>query len=156
HLVGDEKTWTDWARELASPRVSFSPLRSHYVFYPPVYSYFLAVFFGLTGSFDAAKWGQIALGVLVVPAVGRLGARPFSRRVGTWRAAAASFYREMVWFSVHFWAETVFLALLWWAFERLVASDREERTGIAVAAGALWGLAVLTRETILYFLPLAA
>ncbi|HET8646149.1 MAG TPA: hypothetical protein VFO85_11705, partial [Vicinamibacteria bacterium] len=42
-----------------------------------------------------------------------------------------------------------------WAFERLLWSDRAGRAGAALAGGALWGLAVLARETALYFLPLA-
>jgi 4-amino-4-deoxy-L-arabinose transferase-like glycosyltransferase len=154
--VGDEKTWTDWARILASPRVGFSPFRNHEVFYPPLYSYFLSAFLGLTGSFEAAKWAQAAVGALAVPAIGRLGARVFSPRVGLWAAAVAAVYPEMVWFSVHFWSETVFLTLLWWAFERLLAADRHQSARTALAAGALWGLAVLTRETVFYFLPFAA
>jgi hypothetical protein len=44
---------------------------------------------------------------------------------------------------------------LWWAFERLLASEAGS-VGVAVAAGLLWGLAALTRETVLLFVPLAA
>jgi len=157
HPVGDERTWTDWARILASPRVAFSPLRNREVFYPPLYSYFLAVFFGLTGSFDAAKWAQAVAGAAVVPAIGRLGARVFSPRAALLAAGVAAFYPEMIWFSVHFWSETLFLTVLWWAVERLVAADgADARVRPAAAAGALWGLAVLTRETVFYFLPVAA
>jgi hypothetical protein len=156
HPVGDERTWTDWARILASPRVGFSPFRNREVFYPPVYSYFLSLFLGLTGSFEPAKWAQTVVGALAVPAVGRLGARVFSPRVGMWAAAVTAFYPELVWFSVHFWSETVFVTLLWWAVERLVTADEDGRTGPALAAGLLWGLAVLTRETVFYFLPVAA
>ena len=47
--------------------------------------------------------------------------------------------------------------LLWWGFERLLAADAPDgRALTAAAAGLLWGLAILTRETVLYFLPLAA
>jgi hypothetical protein len=61
-----------------------------------------------------------------------------------------------VWFAVHFWAETVFVVLLWWAFERLLEADARASARWTVVAGLLWGLAVLTRETVLYFLPVAA
>ena len=71
-------------------------------------------------------------------------------------AALCAFYPELVWFSVHFWVENVFLVLLWWAFERLLASDATGSRGAAIAAGFLWGLAILARETGLYFLPVAA
>jgi len=68
----------------------------------------------------------------------------------------AACYPELVWFAAHFWAETLFTVLLWWAIERLVASDAAGSPAAAAGAGLLWGLAVLTRETVLYFLPLAA
>jgi 4-amino-4-deoxy-L-arabinose transferase-like glycosyltransferase len=155
-LVGDERTWTDWALNLCSPRVHYSPLRIHLIFYPPVYPYFLAVLYGLTGTLETARWAQAALGALLVPAVGLAGARAFSPRAGLWAAAVAALYPELVWFSVHFWSETLFMVLLWWGIERLLAADTSEGPGRAVAAGVLWGLAILTRETVLYFVPLAA
>jgi hypothetical protein len=154
--VGDERTWTDWARIIASLRVGYSPLRNREVFYPPVYSYFLATLLGMTGSFEAAKWVQAALGSLLVPAVGRAGARAFSPRVGLFAAAVSAFYPELVWFAVHFWSETVFTVLLWWGIERLLAADANGKLPTALVAGALWGATVLTRETVLYFLPIGA
>jgi 4-amino-4-deoxy-L-arabinose transferase-like glycosyltransferase len=50
----------------------------------------------------------------------------------------------------------VFTVLLWWAMERVLAADARGSTGAALASGLLWGLAILTRETVLYFLPFAA
>src|ERR1044071_7996996 len=78
HPVGDERTWTDWALTLCSPRVHYSPLRIHLIFYPPVYPYFLAVLYGLTGTFETARWTQATIGALLVPAVGLAGARALS------------------------------------------------------------------------------
>ena len=155
HFVGDEKTWTDGALIVASPRVGFSPVGNHLIFYPPVYSYFLAALYALTGSFEAARWAQVAVSVLLVPAVGRAGMRAFSPSVGMWAAAVAAFYPELVWFSAHFWSETVFMVLLWWGIERLLAAD-ESGARVATAAGILWGFATLTRETVLYYAPVAA
>jgi len=154
--VADERTWVDWARALGSPRVSFSPFRTHMIFHPPLYPYFLAVPLALTGSLEAAKWVQAVLSVLLVPAVGRVGLRAFGPRAGLGAAALAAFYPELVWFAAHFWVENLFLVLVWWGFDRLLASDARARTAPALAAGALWGLAVLSRETMLYFVPLAA
>jgi 4-amino-4-deoxy-L-arabinose transferase-like glycosyltransferase len=156
HPVGDERTWTDWALNLCSPRVHYSPLRIHLIFYPPVYPYFLALFYGVAGTFEAARWAQAALGALLVPAVGQAGARAFSARAGLLAAAVTALYPELIWFSAHFWSETIFMVLLWWGIERLLAADAAEGLSRAVAAGVLWGAAVLTRETVLYFVPLAA
>jgi len=154
--VADERTWTDWAANVMSAKVHFSPLRTRMIFHPPLYPYFLAVPLALTGSLQTALWIQLALSTLLVPAVGRVGALCFSPRVGVAAAALAAFYPELVWFSFHFWVETVFLVLVWWGFERLFTGDREARWGPVVAAGVLWGLSILARETALYFVPVAA
>lgn len=154
--IADERTWIAWATNLATPRVGFSPLRTHLIFYPPLYPYFIGVTYAAFGTLAAVKWLQAAAGALLVPAVGRVGRAVFGPRAGTLAAAIAAFYPDLVWFSVHFWSETLFLALLWWAFERLLAADAPGRPGVAIAAGLLWGLAILTRETILYFTPVAA
>src|ERR1051325_561343 len=75
HPVGDERTWTDWALNLCSARVHFSPLRIHLIFYPPVYPYFLAVLYRLSDTFETVRWTQALIGALLVPAVGLAGAR---------------------------------------------------------------------------------
>lgn len=156
-LAGDESTWATLAvAGLARLRRPFSPFKTPIVFYPPAYPYFLAAAYTLLGSLQAAKWAQAVVGALLVPAVGRAGALAFSARAALVAAGAAALYPELVWFSVHFWSETLFLVLQWWAFERVLAAQACGRTGVAVAGGALWGLAALTRETALYFAPVAA
>ena len=154
--VADERTWIDWARNLASAKVGFSPLRTKLVFYPPLYHYFIAIGETAMGSLSAVKWVQALIGALLVPAVGLVGQRAFGPRAGLFAAAITAFYPELVWFAVHFWSETLFLVLLWWALERLLAADESEGWAPVLAAGLLWGLAILTRETILYFTPIAA
>jgi len=157
HPVADERTWTNWAVEnLISEKVSLSPLRTHMVFYPPGYPYFIAFGYLAFGSLEAVKWLQVVAASLLVPAVGRVGALAFSPRAGFLGAGIAAFYPELVWFSVHFWSETLFMVLLWWALERLVAADRSGSVRAALVAGLLWGLAILVRETALYFTPIAA
>jgi 4-amino-4-deoxy-L-arabinose transferase-like glycosyltransferase len=153
-LQGDERTWTNRSVEIASK--GFSPLRNHIIFYPPLYKYFLAVSWALTGGFQAARWGQVLLGSLLVPAVGLVGARVFGARTGLVAAGIVAFYPELIWFAAHLWSEVVFMLLLWWGMERLLVADERGTPRTAVAAGVLWALAVLTRETVLYFLPLAA
>ncbi len=67
-----------------------------------------------------------------------------------------AFYPELVWYPAHYWSETVFLLLLWWAIERTLAADERGSRRTAVAAGLLWGLATLTREISLHLVPIAA
>src|SRR4029453_10284356 len=156
HPAGDERTWTDWARHLVSAKVGLSPLRTRMIFHPPLYAYFLALPLKVFGSLEAAKWLQAIVASLLVPAVGRVGCLVFGSRVGVTAAGVTALYPELVWFSVHFWVETVFLVLVWWSLGRLLAPAASARVLPAAVSGLLFGLAVLARETILYFLPLAA
>jgi 4-amino-4-deoxy-L-arabinose transferase-like glycosyltransferase len=155
--VADERTWTNWAVEaIVTPRVQFNPFRFHMIFHPPLYPFFIAALYSLLGTLVAVKWAQALLGALLVAALGLAGARAFGERVGLAVAALAAVYPELVWFSAHFWSETLFLAFLWWAWERLLAADEPAaRAGLAALAGLLWGLAILTRETALYLTPVA-
>jgi 4-amino-4-deoxy-L-arabinose transferase-like glycosyltransferase len=156
HPVADERTWTGWAHTLLSTRVRLSPFRTNMIFYPPLYPYFVAVFLGAFGSLTAVKWAQVLVGTLLVPAVGQVGRIAFGEGTGLAAAGLVAFYPELVWYSVHFWSETLFMAFLWWAMERLLAGDASGRLRTLAGAGALWALAVLTRETVLYFVPVAA
>ncbi len=155
-LTGDEPSWIEIGRQIGRPAVAFSPLRSNLVFYPPVYPYFVGVLFRAFGTMKAALWAQVLLGALLVPVVERAGALAFGRRVGLLAAAVTAFYPELVWYPAHYWSETVFLLLLWWAIERTLVADAGESRRVAVAAGLLWGLATLTREISLYLVPIAA
>ena len=155
--VADETMWLTWGTEvLPSPEVAFSPLRLRFIFHPPLYLYFLGVPFAATGSLAAVQYLQSLVGALLVPALGLLGRSAFSEPAGLAAAGLAALYPELIWFAAHFWAETLFTVLLWWAIERLLASDTRGSGWAAVGAGLLFGLAILTRETVLYFLPFAA
>ncbi len=154
-LTGDEPSWIEIGRRISRAAVSYSPLRSDLVFYPPVYPYFVGALFRAFGTMRAVLWAQVVLGALLVPVVGLAGARAFGRRVGLLAAAATALYPELLWYPAHYWSETVFLLLLWGAIERTLAADARGSRGAAVAAGLLWGLATLTRELSLYLVPIA-
>lgn len=160
HPVADERVWIAWGIEapdgIASPRVAFNPWRTRIIFHPPVFPYLVGAVYTAFGGLTAVKLLQAVAGALLIPAVGRIGFLAFGPRAGLLAAAMAAFYPELVWYSVHFWSEPVFLGLLWWAVEEVLQADARASLGRALWAGALWGLAVLTRETALYFLPVAA
>jgi hypothetical protein len=155
-LVGDEQNWTALGIDLATPPGVLSPLRPSLLFHSPLYPYFVGALYALFGALGAVKWAQVVLGALMVPAVARIGRASFGAPVGLVAAGITAFYPELVWYCAHFWTEILFATLLWWAVERLLAADVEERAWTAVVAGVLWGLAALARETALYFAPLAA
>jgi hypothetical protein len=73
--------------------------------------------------------------------------------VGLLAGYVTAVYPELVWYTGHFWSEVLFLALLWSAIERLVASERTGRWRAAAVAGLLCGLAALVRETALVVAP---
>ncbi len=155
--VGDERTYLTWATQyLPSARIGFSPFRMHLIFHPPLYPYFVAGLQTLPGGLALVQWVQVLLSALLVPAVGRLGALAFGERTGLVAAGITAVFPELVWFAPHFWSETVMLCLLWWSLERALEADVTGRTLPAGLGGALLGLTALTRETVLYFAPLAA
>ena len=155
--VADETMWLTWGTQvLPSPEVGFSPLRLRFIFHPPAYVYFLGAAFVATSSLVGVQYLQCVIAALLVPAVGLAGRTGFGDRAGLAAAGLAACYPELAWFAAHFWAETLFTVLLWWAMERLAASDARGSAAAALGAGALFGLAILTRETVLYFVPLAA
>jgi 4-amino-4-deoxy-L-arabinose transferase-like glycosyltransferase len=155
HLVGDERLWVEAGRDWVAA-VRFDPLRSPLLFYPPLFPYLVATIGTFLGGLTAVKLAQTLAGALLVPAVGLAGIRLFGPRTGVLAAFFAAFYPELVWYSVHYWSEPLFMVLLWWSIERLLHADAQARLAGTLAAGLLCGLASLTRETALYFAPLAA
>jgi len=156
-LTGDENSWIALGvHELGRPRRGLSPLRNPLIFYPPVYPYFIAVLHRALGTLVAVQWTQAILGSLIVPAVGRAGRLTFGPRAGLLAAAFAALYPDLVWFSVHFWSETLFILFLWWAIERTLQADATGSWRAAVVSGLFFGLATLTRELALYLAPIAA
>jgi 4-amino-4-deoxy-L-arabinose transferase-like glycosyltransferase len=148
---------TMWLMALTRiPAAHFSPFANFPIFNPPLYPSFLAAMNAVFESLLAIKVAQALIGSLLIPAVFRIAAKAFGARTALVAAAFAAFYPELIWFSAHFWCETLFLSILWWALERTMAAEETSSVRTAAVAGALFGLAVLTRETILYLIPLAA
>jgi hypothetical protein len=155
--TGDEPAWLALGlNELGRPNRGLSPLRNPFIFYPPLYPYFIALAHRAFGTLAGVRWLQAAVGALLVPAVARAGRTAFGPKVGLVAAAVAALYPDFVWFSVHFWSETLFTVLLWWGIERTLRADESGSSKTAVAAGVLFALSALTRELALYLAPLAA
>ncbi|MEO6401069.1 MAG: glycosyltransferase family 39 protein, partial [Vicinamibacteria bacterium] len=154
HPIADETMWLVALTRI--PSAHFSPFANYPIFHPPVYPYFLAAMNTVFGSLTAMKVVQALLGSLLIPAIGRVGQRLVGPSTGIAAAAFAAFYPELIWYSAHFWCETLFLAILWWGIERVLTADESGSIKTGLSAGLLLGVSVLTRETVLYLVPLAA
>ena len=152
--IADETMWLMALNRI--PAAHFSPFANYPIFHPPLYPYFLAAMNAVFGSLLAIKLAQALIGSLLIPAVFRIASRVFGPRTAIFAGAFAAVYPELIWYSAHFWSETLFLSLFWWAMERVIAADERSSRRAAAMAGVLFGLAILTRETMLYLLPLAA
>ncbi len=153
--VADERVWLIAGIGSLAERAHFNPLLWKQIFYPPLFPYVIGIGYAL-GGLTAVTLLQVLASSLLIPAVGRIGDRLANEHVGAAAAALVAFWPEFVWHSVHFWAEPLYVTLLFWSFERLLVAGSLGRAGPAVTAGVLFGLATLTREPALYFAPLAA
>ena len=120
-----------------------------YFYLPPLYPIFLSLFAIFSNMAVAAQVGQLVLGVASVGLVYELGRLVHSVRVGLLSAAVSA-----VWFSsvitAWFYQETLYVPLLLLAFVLYLRAESHRAFGLA---GAVFGLAALTRSMPLYFLP---
>jgi 4-amino-4-deoxy-L-arabinose transferase-like glycosyltransferase len=132
----------------------------------PGYPAFLA----LTGAGSAPREGgtparvklaQAVVGAFAVWLIGAIAWRAAGPKAGAIAAVLAALYPSLVWTTAYVLSETLysFVALgavlvLQIAVDRPAASSRGG-AGLALAAGALAGAAVLVRPAMLFFIPLA-
>jgi 4-amino-4-deoxy-L-arabinose transferase-like glycosyltransferase len=127
----------------------------------PVYPVFLAGVIRLAGApsdadaalLRAVRVAQAALGGALVWIVAWLAGRAAGAKAAAAAGWLAALYPPLVWTPAFVWSETLFSVL---ALGCVIVLSIDRRTaGVYVAAGALAGLAVLTRPAMLFFLPLA-
>jgi len=115
----------------------------------PGYPYLLGAVYATSGdSRTAGRLAGAALGVLAVFLIYLVGRRIWGRRVGLIAGALAAVFPPLVLLSRELWSETLFLPLELGAV--LCALEFRRSGGLlrwAAAAGALCGLALLTRNT---------
>jgi 4-amino-4-deoxy-L-arabinose transferase-like glycosyltransferase len=167
-LTHDEHEYLLLARNVAEGRgfvhlqADGAPAAGEHFGRAPVYPAFLAGIIRLTGippPADAAvlravRVTQAALGGGLVWLVAWLAWNAAGRTAGAAAGWLAALYPPLVWTPAYIWSETLFSVL---ALGCAAVLSRERRgAGVYVGAGALAGLAVLTRPAMLFFLPLAA
>lgn len=124
---------------------------------PPLFTYSLAPVLSLThGSRVAARAFQIPLSLVIVAGVFVLAQRRFGARAALAAGLAAALAPPLVHYPHFLWAENLAAILLLLALACLERFERSPRWPLAAAAGALLGLAALTKEIWLYFVPVAA
>jgi 4-amino-4-deoxy-L-arabinose transferase-like glycosyltransferase len=150
-LHGDEGYYVRAARSLAAGAGYPGALR------PPGYPAFLAGAFALTGdSLRAARLAQVAVALAGIAALFALVRRRFGTGAATLSALLCALHPTLVFYGHVFWSETLVATLL------LVALDLLDRFASGggetwlVAAGLVLGAAVLTRDMLLFFVPVVA
>ena len=124
---------------------------------PPGQTLWLAAALALGDrSVAAARFGQVLLGSLAVFLVYLLGRAWFGHRQGLVAAWLCALYPNLIAYSHYLWSEPLFTALLLSALWLVTRRAGAPGAGDALAAGALLGLAALTRAAALYMLPLVA
>jgi 4-amino-4-deoxy-L-arabinose transferase-like glycosyltransferase len=105
------------------------------------------------GLLRAIRVVQSCLGGVVIWLVAWLAQRAAGPAAAAAAAALAAIYPPLVWTPAYMFSETLFSVLALGCAGLLTLDSR--RASVSIAAGALAGLAVLTRPVMLFFLPLA-
>lgn len=127
----------------------------------PGYPLFIAALGVTRPSEHAPRRVQIAqafAGTLIVWLIASIAARAAGARAGITAAAIAAVYPPLVWTPAYVLSETVFSALALGSARLMQGSGGggdERAPGSQVAAAVLAGAAILTRPSLIFFLPFA-
>jgi 4-amino-4-deoxy-L-arabinose transferase-like glycosyltransferase len=125
--------------------------------HPPLWPLVLSVTSLLGGTgFEAHRLTGCVLGALAIVVVGLLGRRAGGDRVGLLAAGIAAVYPTLVAADGSLMSETLYGLLVGVSLLVALRVAEDPRLPLAVALGALIGLATLTRAEALLFLPLLA
>jgi 4-amino-4-deoxy-L-arabinose transferase-like glycosyltransferase len=117
---------------------------------PPLYPMVVAAIWRVTGtdSIEAVRGVQVALGVLSVWLLYLLGVRLFDRGTATLAALALAVYPSLLFSGVLLLTEVFFIVLVLTALIACAALLRRPTWWAALATGAAFGLAALTRSVL--------
>lgn len=149
-FVGSYQSWVRHPRARSMAALPQYPG----AYQPPGYTVFLAGILATTGhSVLAVKLVQAVLGALTIWFVYAIGRRWMDLGHGLLAAWICALYPTLIAFTHYLWSETLFTFLLVLGVWVLTRGDRAHDARAAAAAGAVFGLAALTRGVMLYFLP---
>lgn len=142
----------DYARHAASiadrgsyPQSGIAPSGGPTAFRPPVYPLQLAAVYEVLGREEGPRVVGALTGTLAVALLGLCALWLFGRREALAAMAIAAVFPPLIMVSVAQLSEGLFIALVLGALACALAARRDERTRWVVAAGALAGVAALTR-----------
>ena len=152
---GDASRYLYAATELAQ-HGRYPDRTEAYFFRPPAYPLFLAAAtLGRTECIPAAKIANGVLGALAAVLLALLSARIFRHReIAIASGAAAALHPSFVLLSTDVQSEPLFLLFLLLAGLFLLSASDRPTARLALAAGAMLGLAALTRSSALALAPL--
>lgn len=126
---------------------------------PPGYPYLAALGQAVRPADTTARFGiglvQIALSALTMVAIYLLARDLYDRRAGWVAAGIVGLYPPLAAQTHLLWSDLPCMLPISVALWLMVRARRRESLASAVAAGAFWGLAALTREFSFWFLPIA-
>lgn len=147
-LHGDEGYYVRAARALAAGEGYPGALR------PPGYPAFVAGALAIAGgSLRAARLVQIGAALLGVALLAAIVRQRFGPRAAAISALLVAVDPTLVFYSHLFWSETLVATLLLGVVFGLDRFDLVRRDAWLVATGAVLGAAVLTRDMLLFFVP---
>jgi 4-amino-4-deoxy-L-arabinose transferase-like glycosyltransferase len=117
---------------------------------PPLFPGFVAAIWTVSGigNLQAVRAVQVVLSLLTAWLVYLLGRRAFNRTVGVWAAVVCWLYPSLIFFNVTILTETLFTLLLVAFVLLTLMVVQQPRPLLAIACGALLGLAALTRSIV--------
>lgn len=124
---------------------------------PPAYPYALAAAYRVTGGrWTAGRLLGALLGTVSVALAALIAFELFGPRVARWTAGLAAFFAPLAYLSGSLLSENLFVPAVLGALAAVLALRRTGALGWALAAGALCGLAAVTRSNgIVVALPVA-
>jgi 4-amino-4-deoxy-L-arabinose transferase-like glycosyltransferase len=150
----DSRAYVDLARQI-SARGAFAFGERATAFRPPLYPAFLAGHFAVFGeNFRAVRISQAVLGAVACVALAGTGLIVAGPLCGLLAGLALAVYPFAVYFAGETMTEGLFVPVATGAVYLAVRALKNGRVGAAALAGAVAGLAVLTRPTFLAFVGL--
>ncbi|HID55446.1 TPA: DUF2079 domain-containing protein [Candidatus Poribacteria bacterium] len=163
-FLGEDKLWND---EIDYDRIATNLLKYRqfteypgrpYSYRPPGYPLFLAAVYAVFGIGDqtAVRFIQALIGAAAAVLVYLLGREMMGERSGIIGGLIWAFYPTAAAYTGYLYSETLFMTLLLASLYLMVLGMKKGgRTGTLafIGSGLLYGMAMLTREVLLTFVP---